>query len=231
MSDKTTSALQTIEHNHKRFTADPDYVRGLKAIDHRKLAGATKGLKEMTASLVNYYVHLRSMRSIKIAKGSLSERAEKDLVKRGKAMLDEYQEVSSRIGVIGEAMADSGLDKAMDRHIASLCEHLNDNPKMLAALREVKDMGITEAETSGFLEELSKNNYNVLKYGGADGTLGGFVRMAKSFNEPLQAEHKLMEQYGLPTVQGACSTACGATAVIIGIVVVAIVLCAVTVFY
>ncbi|HEV2706569.1 MAG TPA: hypothetical protein VGV59_11630 [Pyrinomonadaceae bacterium] len=232
MPDKTTHPLQTIEHNHKRFTADPDYVRGLKAIDHRKLGTATKGLKEKTANLVNYYVYFRDMKARKLTKGSLSDEAEKELVTRGRAMLDDYRDISSRIGMIGQAVTDSGLDKAMNRHMDSLCKHLNHNPKVLRVLGELKDMGITEDEISCVWEELRKNNYNLLKYGGADGTFDGFVRLAESMNEPLKAEQELMERHGLPTVQGAGGSTTGTTvAVVVVIVVVAAVLCVITVFY
>jgi hypothetical protein len=53
-----------------------------------------------------------------------------------------------------------------------------------------------------------------------------------SLNEPLKKEHKLMEQFGLPTVQGAGGSTSGTTiAIIVGIVVIALVLCVFTVFY
>ena len=93
-------------------------------------------------------------------------------------------------------------------------------------------MGITEAEISCVFEELKKNNYNLLKYAGGDGTLAGFVKSMKSLNEPFQAEQKMMEQFGLPTVQGAGGGTSGTTvAVVVVVVVVAAVLCIITVFY
>lgn len=232
MTTKATSILRTMDQHHKQFTTDPDYVEGIKKIDHQKLSAATDGLKEKIASLVNYYVFMRSLKSVKLIKGSLSDEAEKALALRSKETLSTFQDISSRMKGIGEALAGSGLDKAVDRHMESLCDQLPHNPKLLATLYELKDMGITDAEISCVFEDLRKNKYNLLKYGGADGTFAGFVRLMDSLNEPLKKEHKLMEQFGLPTVQGAGGSTSGTTiAIIVGIVVIALVLCVFTVFY
>lgn len=231
MTTTTTSVTQTIERNHKRFTTDPDYVRGLKAVDHKSLAAATEGLKEKIASLVNYYVFSRSMKSMKLIKGSLSDTAEKTLVVRGRETLEVFQDVSSRIGQIHKALAASGLDKAMDRHMEALCQHLPHNPKTLAMLNEIKEMGITDAEISCVSEELRKDNYNILKYGGAGGTFAGFASLVESLNKSLEKEQTLMEKFGLPTVQGAMPASSSTVAVVVVVVVVAILLCIFTVFY
>jgi hypothetical protein len=226
MNTNTRSIAKTIDQNYNRFMADPDHKSGLKALDHKSLAAATEGLNEKIATVLNYYVLLRSMRSLKLIKGTLSDTAEKTLVVRGQETVGVFRDISSRIGEIGKALGASGLDKVVDRHIESLCQHLPDNPKVLPLLQTIKGMGITEAEISCVSEELSKNNYNLLKYHGSDGTLAGFVRMAESLNEPLQAEQKLMEQFGLPTVQGAGSgTPAGAVVFIVVVVVVALFLC------
>lgn len=232
MTTSTTPIPKTIDQHHNRFTTDPDYVKGLKAVDHKKLAAATAGMKEKIASVVNYYVYFRSMKSVKLTKGTLSNEAEKALVVRGNEALGAFKDISSRVKDIGDTLAHSGLDKAVDRHMESLCQHLNYNPKLLTTLQELKDMGITEAEISCVFEDLKKNNYNLLKYAGADGTFAGFVKKMESLNEPFQAEQKLMEQFGLPTVQGAGGGTSGTTvAVVVGIVIIAAVLCVITVFY
>jgi hypothetical protein len=223
---KITSASRTIDDNHKKFTADPDYVSGLKALDHHKLRAATNGLQEKISTLVNYYVFFRNMKSIKITKGVLSEDAEKALVARGREALNVFQDVSSSINSIAALASASGYSKAVDRHIESLCQHLNYNPKVLAMLHEIKDMGITEAEIACVSEDLKTLNYNLLRYGGADGTFSDFAKVVVSLRAPFEKEHTLMEQFGVPTLQGAGGSTSGTTtAVVVTIVVIAAVLC------
>jgi hypothetical protein len=229
-SPKSVSVLKVIEVNHGKFTADPDYAKSLKALDHAKLRTVTHGLKEKIAAFANYYVFQRHMRAIKITKGELTEEAEKTLVTRGREALKTYHDISASIAGIGEVMEASGFDKVVDRHIESLCQHLNYNPKVLAALHELKETGITDGEISCISEELSKNKYNLLKYGGANGTFSGFVHKVASLLPALENEQQLMEQHGLPTLQGAGGGG-AATGVAVGAAVVAGILCIVTVFY
>jgi len=232
MTTKPMSVARTIDQHHKQFTADASYIKGMKALDHNKLSAATEGLKEKIANVINYYVYFRSMKSVKLTKGSLSDEAEKALVTRGKDALATFQDITSRVNNIGKALAESGLDKAMDRHMESLCQHLDYNPKVLATLQELKDMGITEAEIACVMEEVKKNNNNLLKYGGGDGTFAGFVKTMESLNKPFQVEQKTMEQFGLPTIQGAGGGTSGTTVgVVVAVVVIAIIFCVITVFY
>ena len=93
-------------------------------------------------------------------------------------------------------------------------------------------MGITEAEIACVMEEVKKNNNNLLKYGGGDGTFAGFVKTMESLNKPFQVEQKTMEQFGLPTIQGAGGGTSGTTVgVVVAVVVIAIIFCVITVFY
>ena len=90
-------------------------------------------------------------------------------------------------------------------------------------------MGITEAEVSCVKEELRRSNYNILKYGGANGTLSGFISLGNSLNSSLRKEHEVMEQYGLPVLQGGSNPSPYAVAA--GFALAAILLCAFTGFY
>lgn len=203
MASDAKSVLSIIEQNRKRFEADPDHAKSWKAMDRAKLAAAADNLREKTAILISDYVFRRNMTLVKITKGSLSTETEKALALRGKDSVGVFREVSSSIGTIGKIMADSGFDKVLDRHIESLCQHLNYNPQVRTLVHEIREMGVTEAEISCVLEELSESKYNLLKYGGADGTFAGFVRYVESLNAPLQAEQEMLEKHGLPTIQGA----------------------------
>jgi hypothetical protein len=203
MPSSAKSVLSIIEQNRKRFEADVDYAKSWKAMDRARLAAATDDLREKTAILVSDYVFRRNMTLVKITKGSLGTETEKALALRGKDSVGVFREVSSCIGTIGKIMADCGFDKVLDRHIEALCQHLNYNPRVRTLVHEIREMGVTEAEISCVLEELGESDYNLLKYGGADGTLAGFVRYADSLNAPLQAEQELLEKHGLTTIQGA----------------------------
>lgn len=232
MTEKTKSALRVVVDNHKRFTSDTEYINGLKAIDHRKLAAATAGLREKIAILVNYYVLIRNMTSIKIARGSLSDAAEQNLITRGKEAVNLFQDICNSFSAIGQAISGTGLETAIDRHIENVCQHLNYNPTVLAYLQDLKDMGITDGEITCVSEELKKINFNLLKYGGANGTFAGFIESLVSLNAPFQAEYKLMEQYGLPTIQGAGGSAGSTTVgVAVTVAILAGILCIITVFY
>jgi hypothetical protein len=226
---KQISVLRIIETNHDKFTSDPDYAKGLKTLNHQKLREATHGLKENIANFVNYYVFQRNMTSIKITKGTISEEAEKTVVARSRDALRAFQRVSSSLVTIRKLMEASGLSKVVDRHIESLCQHLNYNPKVLAMMHEIKDMGITEAEIACVMEELRKNKYNILKYGGANGTFSSFVDFCESLNSSLEKEHKVIEEHGLPTLQGGSNP--GAVAVAVAAAIIAAALCLVTTFY
>lgn len=210
---KSTPIQQIIEENYRKFVADPDYLSTRKAMDQQKLHKATSGLKEKIASFLNFYVLQRSMKVIKIARGTLSEESEKELVERGRNAVKTCRSISFSIAAIGEVMANCGFDKVIDRHIGPLCEHLNYNPKLLPELQEIKDTGITDAEISCVFEELRKHDYNLFRWGGANGTLAGFVGVVKSRESHLEEEQKLLEDHGLPALEaagGGCNAYCQA---------------------
>src|SRR5947208_9043489 len=94
---ETSPVLRIIDENHQKFVADPDYAKGLRALDHKKLREATNGLRERIANFANYYVFLRNMKTMKIIKGTLSEDAEKALVTRGRDALNVFERVSSSV--------------------------------------------------------------------------------------------------------------------------------------
>jgi hypothetical protein len=225
-----SSILKTIEEHYDKFTADPDYKNGLKRINHQKLQTATKGLNEKIGSFANYYVYLRHMRTLKITRGKLSEEAEKNLVHRGKQALDDYRHVASSISEIGKLAAESGFEMAVNRHIEPLCQHLNHNPKIFGTLNELKSMGITEGEIGCVTEELSQKKFNILKYGKADGTLSGFAAYGVSLTPALEKQQRVMEEHGLPVIEGAGASGT-VVGVAVGFAVVAGILCIITVFY
>jgi hypothetical protein len=229
---KTKPATTVIDENHKSFVGDPDYASALAKLDHAKLRTATTGLHEKIATFLNYYVLYRNMKSMKITRGTLSQDAQNTLVSRGKDAVNTFQAISTSISGIGDATASCGFDKVVDRHIESLCQHLNYNPKVLAYLHQLKDTGVTDAEISCVSEDLKKHNYNILRYGGADGTVSGFVKFTASLAPRLAKEHALIEKNGMPTVEAAGGSTSGTTAgVAAGAAVLAGILCLVTVFY
>lgn len=229
--EKTVPISVAIERSHRKFVADPDHDKGLKRLDHKRLRQATAGLKDNIAIFANYYVFYRNMQSKKILSGKLSEEAERALVERSDEALNTYCAISRSIGAITDVCAESGFDKAIDRHIGALCEHLPYNPKVRVFIPEILDMGITEAEISCVSEELRRHNYNLLRYAGGDGTLKGFANLARSLEPKLEKENRAMKRHGLAVLQGSGGTATGTVVVIIAIVIIAAILCAITVFY
>lgn len=223
---KKSPVITTIDKNFALFLKDPDYKKGIKKLNRRRLHNKFEYLKKEYSKFIKFYVYRRRMKYMKVVQGSLSARSEKYLVNRGYAALDSYRKILIKLKEIEEMWKSTGVIKAINRHAPKVCRYMQYSKKHKPITDEIKRLGVPRDAINWLDYEFRAINYNVLRYDGGNGTFSGLVKRASNLLPIMEKDIRNTEKYGLATITGAGDdkdeyAAAGAaivTAIIVGLI-------------
>lgn len=202
--DKVKSAAQEeIEKHLRDFHSDPDYKSAAAKLDKDRVNDEFKSVNEHVAAFISYCVYRRNMKALKARRGELNAETENRLVQRGHDAIGAYRNAAASLDNIREMFEASGMDKAIDSHMPALGQHLDEHPAMPELIKHFQGLGVPEDALAWEVRELKKTDFDLLRYRGGDGTFAGLANKAKSSIPVMEDSIRVMEQHGLPTIEGA----------------------------
>jgi hypothetical protein len=198
---------ERIEARFQAFLNDPAVVRGMGILDLNAHNADFFEFKANGAGFASAYVQRRYMKALKARTGKLSPAVEKQIALRLQDGVSSYQAAVGGLERIVQRVDAAGLSESVNRHTPDVFAEFDYNPKMPGAIDEFRSMGVPEGAISFVYQGLGAIKFDVLRYQGLDGTIAGVVERAKTYVPLLTEDVRVIEQHGLPVLEGAGSQA------------------------
>lgn len=193
---------EVIDQSFAAFRSDPDYVSGMEKLDQRALKEHLGAFDQHYASHLNHYFYLQTMKQLKARNGSLKPAAEKRLVERGREGVTAIHETVKSMKAAQDLLDQAGVTKALDRHGAALSRFLDQNPRTEKVRDYFDRLGVPKSAVDCVSSSLAKENHDLLRFKGGDGTVGGVVRRTESLIPVFETTVDTIEAHGVPVIAG-----------------------------
>jgi hypothetical protein len=219
--NKVTSRTTTIEiigkHLHA-FRSDDQYTDALTKLDRTEFESHVNHLGQHACTFFSYYFSRENLRGIKARRGDLAPATEDRLAALGQIAIDSYRDSVVALKALEGALTSSGMLGAIDRHMTSLCKHLDDNPQTPALVEKFREIGVPESAIQCGRNQLAAIHYDLFRFRENDGTLTGVVKWVARQVPALEKSVAALKEHGLPTIEGAGTGSTGGD-IVLGIVI------------
>jgi hypothetical protein len=210
----------------KGIASEPAVRRARENIDKAEEKALLDTAYLAFANYVQYVVYRQYAQLVKARSGKIPDRMEEVVVKRGRDSIVSYQLALDAMNDYGELLRSNSVLELFEQNVAILLSEPSVNPIFHMVKDEFRSMGIPDDLIGAVVAEIEMRKGNPLRILGADGTFDGALRKAKERVSRIQEAQRILEEHGLPVVEGACSSgneagnaaAQGGGVIIIGII-------------
>jgi hypothetical protein len=193
-------ANPTPDAAENELRSDPRFVSGIQKLDRGRLQGLSDQLEKDLRAGIEFYNHLEDAIRAKVRARKQAPQAENALAETGNEAVDALKDAENAAGQATAMLKEAGLDEVVNRHGPAIFKNYDDNANIQAHLARFRDLGARDESLQCIHNEIAKDDFNVLRVRGADGTLDGLTRAMRV--EGVQKLVEIIQTQGLPTIMG-----------------------------
>jgi hypothetical protein len=190
----------TADAAENELRSDPRFVSGTKRLDRVRLQELSDQLEKDLNTGIKFYNHLEDAIRTNVRARKLAPQSESALVETGKAAVDAFKDGEDAAGQATAMLKEAGLDEVINQHAPSIFKNYDNNANIQAHLARFRDLGARDESLKCIHDEIAKDDFNVLRVRGADGTIDGLTRAMRV--EEIQNLVDIIQTQGLPTIMG-----------------------------
>ena len=171
-----------------------------KNLDHRRVKEFSGELEQAFAVGIDFINHTDDAVRAKARTGHSDPEAERQVVKKGRDAIKASRKAEKMVEEFVDGLKKMGLEEAVNRHIPTIFKNFDDNETCQAQVARCRELGAREESIQYVRNQLAKDDFNVLRFGGADGTIGGLRARARTTETESFVDN--VEKQGLPTIMG-----------------------------
>lgn len=190
----------TFNPAEEALRADPRFVAGVKNLNRARLQKLTTQMERDIAIGINFHNRVEDAIHAKARAGKADPQAEDQLVRMGNEAVKACKDGETAANEFADMLTETGLEDVVNDHVPALFKSFDDNANIQAQLVRFRTLGVRNESLQCARDELAKDDFNVLRLRGADGTIRGLVGFARTAE--LENLVDIIHRQGLPTIRG-----------------------------
>jgi hypothetical protein len=202
IQDKGLPTTEMILEARNALAADPFFTQSLKKLSHTGYSELSFRYAEWLVTYYNFASYRRHLQRLKRRK-ALHQSIEAHYLVRFQQLIEVTRSSISAGGEIVKLFSDTGVDELVEKHKLALFALTPDQESTKVVRHALASCGASEKELTHYATWLRGKKWRLLDVEGSDGTFAGLIRLAEASLPELEQEYRIVQQHGLPAIDGA----------------------------